>query len=363
MHVALTYNQKKDTRSSTVNDLAEPPSTSGFPTTLHVNDGQPVTSHDDAYAEWDSIETITAVKKALEEFHTVTMIEADEDAYRKLLVARPDIVFNIAEGFHGVSREAQIPAMLEFLRLPYTGSDPLTLATALDKARTKEILTYHEIPTAKFAVVESVNGVAPKGIHLPCIVKPVHEGSSKGVLDTSVVKTQKELSEQVARVVRTYHQPALVEEFLPGREFTVAVLGNDPDLQILPIVEIKFNDLPEGVNHIYSYEAKWIWDQVDHPIDVHECPAKISPLLKKEIESICTKTYFVMRCRDWCRIDLRLDAEGIPHIIELNPLPGILPDPEEHSCFPQAARTAGMSYNELIQRVLDIAIKRYKFNI
>lgn len=363
MHVALTYNQKKDSRSSTVNNLAELPSTSGFYNDLHVNDWSPLSPHDDSYAEWDSIETITAVRKALEERHTVTMIEADEDAYRKLLLARPDIVFNIAEGFNGVSREAQIPAMLEFLKIPYTGSDPMTLAIALDKARTKEILSYNGIPTAKFAIVERVNGVAPKGIRFPCIVKPIHEGSSKGVLDKSVVKTQKELSEQVTRVVKTYSQPALVEEFLPGREFTVAVLGNGADVQILPIVEIKFENLPEGVNHIYSYEAKWIWDQVEHPIDVHECPAKISPLLKKEIESVCVKTYSVMRCRDWCRIDIRLDAEGIPNVIELNPLPGILPDPEEHSCFPQAARTAGMSYNELIQRVLDIAIKRWKIAV
>jgi D-alanine-D-alanine ligase len=363
MHVALTYNQKKESRSSNNNDPVEPPSTSGFTYNPHVNDGLPIVTPDDAYAEWDSIETITAVKKALEEYHTVTMIEADEDVYRKLIVTRPDIVFNIAEGLHGVSREAQIPAILEYLHIPYTGSDPLTLATALDKARTKEILSYNGISTAKFVVVENVNGVTPKGIRLPCIVKPVHEGSSKGVLDTSVVKTHKELSEQVARVVHAYHQPALVEEFLPGREFTVAVLGNSPDVQVLPIVEIKFDALPEGVNHIYSYEAKWIWDQVEHPIDVHECPAKIPASLEKEIDAVCRKTYSVMRCRDWCRIDLRLDAEGVPHVIELNPLPGILPDPEEHSCFPQAARTAGMSYNKLIQRVLDIAIKRYKITI
>ncbi len=125
----------------------------------------------------------------MEEYHTVTMVEADEDAYRKLIVTRPDIVFNIAEGLHGMSREAQVPAILEYLHIPYTGSDPLTLATALDKARTKEILTYHGIPTAKFAVVRNINGAVPQGIKFPCIVKPVHEGSSKGVLDSSVVKT------------------------------------------------------------------------------------------------------------------------------------------------------------------------------
>lgn len=363
MHVALTYNQKKETRPNTVDDLVEPPSTSGFHYHPLVNDGLPLASHDDAYAEWDSIETITAVRKALEEYHTVTMIEADEDVYRKLIVTHPDIVFNIAEGLNGVSREAQVPAILEYLRIPYTGSDPLTLATALDKARTKEILSYHGIPTAKFAVVENVNGTMPKGMKFPCIVKPVHEGSSKGILNASVVQSKKELSVQVDRIVQTYQQPALIEEYLTGREFTVAVLGNDPDLRILPIIEIKFDALPKGVNRIYSYEAKWVWDQIDHPIDVHECPAKINSKLEKEIHDVCRATYSVMRCRDWCRIDLRLDGKEVPNVIELNPLPGILPDPEEHSCFPQAARTAGMSYNELIQKVLEIAIKRYKITI
>ncbi len=362
MHVALTYNQKKEKHQKAVDDLVEPPSQQDPDRLPTAHERIPIPSHEDAYAEWDSIETITAVRKALEEKYPVTMIEADEDAYRKLVVTRPDIVFNIAEGFHGVSREAQIPAILEYLRIPYTGSDPLTLATALDKARTKEILSYHGIPTAKFVVTDDCRGSVPRGMNLPCIVKPLHEGSSKGIIDASVVRTKKELSDQVERVVRTYSQPALIEEFLPGREFTVAILGNTPDAEVLPIVEIKFDALPAGVNPIYSYEAKWVWDQVEHPIDVHECPADIEPRLERSIRDICLETYAVMRCRDWCRIDVRLDENSIPHIIELNPLPGILPDPEEHSCFPQAARAAGMSYNELIQKVLELAIKRNKLH-
>jgi D-alanine-D-alanine ligase len=313
----------------------------------------------DEYAEWDTEETIIAVRDALEERHKVHLIEADKEAYEKFTALRPDIVFNIAEGFNGPSREAQIPAMLEMLGMRYTGSDPLTLGICLDKARTKEILTYNNIPTAKFLVAESLNDVHPFPLTLPCIVKPLHEGSSKGIKNNSVVNSISQLKEQVLEVLEVYHQPALIEEYLIGREFTVALLGNRNDLQVLPIVEIKFDALPPGVNPIFSYEAKWIWDQVDHPIDIHQCPANLNPTLKRNIEEVCKKTYNILRCRDWTRIDVRLDTHGIPNIIELNPLPGILPDPEEHSCFPQAARAAGLDYNQLINSVLDEALKRY----
>jgi D-alanine-D-alanine ligase len=139
----------------------------------------------------------------------------------------------------------------------------------------------------------------------------------------------------------------------------VAVLGNDSDIRVLPIVEICFDSLPDGVNPIYSYEAKWIWDTIENPIDVHECPAKITLKLQKEIEAVCCDAYKVLRCRDWCRIDIRLDEQGRPNVLELNPLPGILPNPEEHSCFPQAARAADMDYNTLINAVLNAGIKRY----
>ena len=116
------------------------------------------------------------------------------------------------------------------------------------------------------------------------------------------------------------------------------------------------------MNHIYSYEAKWILDRPESPLDIFECPAKISPSLNQEIEQLCLKAYSVLRCRDWCRIDVRLDAKGKPHIIELNPLPGILPNPEDNSCFPKAARAAGLNYNQLIQRVMWLAMKRYGLN-
>jgi D-alanine-D-alanine ligase len=133
-------------------------------------------------------------------------------------------------------------------------------------------------------------------------------------------------------------------------------------LNVLPIVEIKFDSLPAGVNRIYSYEAKWIWDRSDDPLDIFECPARIPTPLSDEIERICRKAYNVLRCRDWCRIDVRLDDAGQPHILELNPLPGILPKPEDNSCFPKAARAAGLGYDRLLQSVLGFAALRYQHN-
>lgn len=316
-------------------------------------------TRDDTYAEWDTIDTIHAVESALKKNHTVTLVEANEDVYPKLAALRPDIVFNIAEGLRGPSREAQVPAMLDFLGLPYTGSDPLTLAVCLDKGRAKEILSYHSVPTPAFLVIDDPNVIGSLTFSLPAIVKPVHEGSSKGVVDASVVRSQDDLRTQVKRVLDTYHEPALIEQFLPGREFTVALLGNGPDLRVLPLLETNFDRLPDGANPIYSYEAKWLWDTLDAPLDIHECPANVSPELRQSIEDICKRAYTVLNCRDWCRIDVRLDEHGVPHIIELNPLPGILPNPDEHSAFPMAARASGMDYDELLNHVLETAIKRH----
>ena len=313
----------------------------------------------DTYAEWDTEETILAVRTALEMHHDVTLIEANEQSYQELLHLKPQIVFNIAEGLRGSSRESQIPAILEMLGIPFTGSDSLTLGICLDKSRTKEILSYYKIPTPPFAVIRDIHQLSDLTISLPSIIKPLHEGSSKGIYNASVVRSEEELHQQVKKVIVEYEEPALVEKFLTGREFTVAILGNGFDVRVLPIVEIRFDSLPEGVNPIYSYEAKWIWDTIENPIDVHECPAKIPLKLQKEIEFICRETYRVLRCRDWCRIDIRLDEQDRPNVLELNPLPGILPNPVEHSCFPQAARAAGMNYNTMINAVLNAGINRY----
>jgi len=320
----------------------------------------------DEYAEWDNPETIDAVAAALSEKHHVVKIDCHpKNLYsiiETLQTEQPDICFNIAEGIGTVSREAQLPALLDMLGFRYTASDPMTLCITLDKARTKEILAYHQIPTPAFQLVSSAQDVEKMLTiekKFPLIVKPLHEGSSKGIFERSVVSNNAELNAQLNEVLLKYKQPALVEAFLSGREFTVAMLGNGDRVEVLPIVELSFEHLPKNSKQIYSYEAKWLWDDPQNPVEVFHCPASMSKVLEEKIADVCRRAFVAVRCRDWARIDVRLDADGNPHIIEVNPLPGILPNPDEHSCFPMAARQAGLSYNALINRVLDEAVKRY----
>ena len=332
MRVGLTYNLKRG-----------------------VKEGLP----SDWDAEWDSEETIDAVRSALSAQHDVVPLEADENIVENLKGSKPDIVFNIAEGSNGPNRESHVPAMLEMLGIPYTGSDPMTLSLCLDKGRAKEILSFYKVSNPRFQVVSSISERIKLKI-FPLIVKPLHEGSSKGVKNDALVFSPSELKKKVEEIIVQYHQPALIEEYLNGREFTVAVMGNNGDTKVLPIVEIKFDNLPKVINPIYSYEAKWIWDNSKNPLDIFQCPADIDGELRDNIEETALKAYKSLRCRDWCRIDIRLDSDNEPNILELNPLPGVLPKPEDNSCFPKAARTAGMSYNEMILSILNIARKRYK---
>jgi len=245
------------------------------------------------------------------------------------------------------------------LQIPYLGSDPLTLGICLDKSRAKEILTYHNIPNARFLVADQIEDVSRVNFGFPLIVKPISEGSSKGIFSSSLVKNVKEMEDEVKRILNSYNQSALIEEFLPGREFTVAVLGNGNEAETLPIIEIKYEDFPKDVVPLYSYEAKWILDTKENNFDVFECPAKLDKNLEDKIKETVLRTYNILKCRDWSRIDVRLDKNGVPNIIEINPLPGIMPDPNENSSFPKAARAAGMNYNQLIQSALYFAAKRY----
>jgi D-alanine-D-alanine ligase len=322
----------------------------------------------DVYAEWDSAETIDAVASALSAFGDVIRIEANESLPERLRAERPDIVFNIAEGLHGTNREAHVPAICEFFAIPYSGSDPFTLSLCLDKARTKDFLTAHGIPNARYAVIEDEASLArllageigPDSVFakFPLFVKPVHEGSSKGITEKNFVRDLGELEAQVRFLLATYDQPVIAEEFLAGAEFTCGVLGNGASAQVLPLVGMNFESLPEGALPIYGYEAKWVWDTPDEPLDIFECPARVSPALQRSIEDVVLRAYRILGCRDWSRIDVRLDATGRPNIVEVNPLPGILPNPEDNSCLPKAARAAGLSYDELIQSALQHAAER-----
>lgn len=347
LNVAIAYNVKPEEEKSFINNSSS-----------HSHP-HPDSSFNDTYAEWDTIDTIDAIKDALELIHNVSLVEADVNAYNNIKELNPDIVFNVSEGFNGISRESQIPAMLDMLQIPYTGSDPLTLATCLDKARTKEILTYHNIPNPNFIIAGNSKEMENFNLNFPVIIKPIGEGSSKGIFNSSLVSNVEELKEILEHRINEYSQSFIIEEFLPGREFTVAMLGNNGYSNVLPIVELNFNELPEDVHPIYSFEAKWIFDSPEHQLDLYSCPAKISSELEDKIKNIALNAFDILRCKDWSRIDIRLDKSGEPNIIEVNPLPGILPDPKNNSCFPKAARESGLDYNEMINTVLYHAAKRY----
>jgi D-alanine-D-alanine ligase len=326
--------------------------------TFNVKPSAAASGGDDRYAEWDEEETIAAVETVLSRAGEVVRVEAAEDLPFRLRDARPDIVFNIAEGLYGPNREAHVPAICEFWSTPYTGSDSLTMSLCLDKGRTKEILAHHGIPTAPFTVV---GGPAElDGFDAwPAIVKPVHEGSSMGITRASYCPSPDEARREIAGVVARYREPAIVEGWLGGREFTCGILGNGEQARALPIIELDFAALPKDALPIYSYEAKWIWDRPEAPLDIFRCPAPVEAALAAAIEKTALAAYRVLRCRDWARIDLRCDQRGVAHILEINPLPGIHPDPAMNSCLPKAARAAGLDYGEMILSVLRAGAARH----
>lgn len=355
--IGFAYNQKPESTN---------PEAVADPAKIRAHDGdfsRPVNeAHTaaDEYAEWDSAETIDAVEAALSELGDVVRLEATQEFPHHLREAKPDIVFNIAEGRGGPNRESHVPAICEFFGIPYSGSDPFTLSLCLDKGRTKEALAFHGIPTAPFAIIRSMDElvVASRRMLPPLFVKPIHEGSSKGITENNFCRNQTELEAQVEFLLENYQQPVLIEEFLPGEEFTCAILGNGADARVLPLVGIDFGSLPEGALPIYGFEAKWIWDRPENPLKMFHCPAKITEALRQSIEELALRAYGVLGCRDWARIDIRLDGHGIPNVLEVNPLPGILPNPADNSCLPKAARVAGLEYNELIQSCLQHAARR-----
>ncbi len=354
--IGLAYNQKPELQSlllsSSSADSREDEGENSR------SDEEPPSIRDE-FAEWDSPETIGAVEYALQKIGKVVRLEANEEFPDRLRRARPDIVFNIAEGLNGANREAHVPAICEFFGVPYSGSDPFTLSLCLDKARTKETLAFHRIATASFAVVRS-SADLPKAraLQLPLFVKPLHEGSSKGITDRNLCWDYDQLAEQTAFLLNAYRQPVLVEQYLPGKEFTCGVLGNGNEATVLPIVGMNFEALPEGALPIYSFDAKFVWDRPENPLDIFECPAKVSPSLRSAIESTVLSAFHALGCLDWARVDIRLDSAGIPNLIEVNPLPGILPRPEDNSCLPKSARAAGIGYDELIQSCLRHAATR-----
>jgi len=317
----------------------------------------------DRYAEYDDIETIDAVRTAIENAgYEVMLLEANSDFPEKVKNSNADFVFNIAEGINGASRESYVPAVLDALNIPYSGSGVLTQAITLNKSRKKEILNYHGIPTPKFQVFGNSRKKPEQELKFPLIVKPEAEGSSIGVTNNSLVFDIHSLRKQAGYVIKNYSQNALVEEYCNGREFTLGLIGNNHNVRVLPIVEIDFSHLPPDLHKFESYESKWIYDSPKSPVDPLICPAKINPGLKARLEKIAGNTFSALGCSDFCRIDIRLDSRGIPNVLDVNALPGLMPDPKSNSRFTRACYAYGMTYSEMIIEILNAALKRYNLS-
>jgi D-alanine-D-alanine ligase len=306
----------------------------------------------DQEAEYDSRDTIDALRKAIESFgHEVVELEATAELPVVLSNARVDVVFNLAEGIRGRNREAAVPALLEHLGIPYSGSDSASLCLCLDKVLAKKLVHQAGVLTSAHVQMSSAKDPLPKGWRFPAVVKPVAEGSSKGVLPTSVAHDETELRDLVQAVLSRYQQPALVEEYLPGREFTVGLLGEERP-RVLPPMEIIFN-AGAGEFPLYTLEHKLAWvDAVSYQV-----PARIEPKLHKELERAARAAFKALGCRDVARIDFRLDAEGRPSFIECNPLPGLSPGWSDLCLI---ASAAGIDYHSLVGEILAPALRRFR---
>ncbi|MBN2446810.1 MAG: ATP-grasp domain-containing protein [Phycisphaerae bacterium] len=304
---------------------------------------------EDQVAEFDSVATIAALEEALR-----SLGYAPERVGNGLALARQlatgrrwDLVFNIAEGLYGRSREAQVPALLEMYGIAYTFSDPLVCALTLDKAMTKRVVQSAGLRTPRFRVVSSLDDVESVDLEFPLFAKPLAEGTGKGVDSKSRVDSAEALKVVCARLLTVFQQPVLVEEYLPGREFTTAILGTGPNAAVLGTMEFTIRAGAPATD--YSYQVK---EQCEHCVDYFPMPT--GPL-REQVEDLALRAYRVLECRDTGRVDIRLDAWGRPAFIEINPLPGLHPT---HSDLPMIATQEGMVYEELIGRIVHSALAR-----
>lgn len=305
----------------------------------------------DAANELDTEETIAALESAVRaNGHETVRIGGARRLLRRAGEdgLDVDLVFNIAEGVSGRGREAQVPAILELLEIPYTGSDALTMAMSLDKGMSKKVFRSERVPTPDWFVAPDLTEVDAWEVEFPLFVKPIHEGTAKGVTTQSLVSDMRSLRRQVSRVLRTYRQPALVEEFLPGREFTTGIIGNTP-AGVLGTMEVIVAD--PGQETIYTGTSKAEFEEKMR----YRPGSEIEPGLRRRVEAVALAAHAALECRDFSRVDIRCDAEGRPCCMEVNPLAGLNPRTSDLAFI---ARFEGLTYEELIGRILTEAIGR-----
>jgi len=306
---------------------------------------------EDAFEEYDSLETVEAIGAAIQaKGHTAVKLGGGKDFLTHILKEKVDFVFNISEGrgnYRG--REAQVPSVLEMLGIPYSGSDPQCLAVCLDKHLTKKIVSLEGVCTPKWTVLSSDEAVDWDVLPYPAFVKPVWEGSSKGIRLNSLVRNPKQMRQVIHDLVNLYHQPILVEEFIAGEEITVGMVGNkNPDIVgIMRVVPRK-----KDGDFVYSLEIKRDYEKL---VD-YECPANLENKTLQKIQEFSLKAFESLECRDFARLDYRIDKNGTPYFLEINPLAGLNPRSSDLIIM---AKLVGISYNDLIGSILDAALRRY----
>ena len=301
-------------------------------------------------AEFDSPETIKAISDAIAaNGHEVIGLEADRTLPTALTAAEVDVVFNMAEGRGQRSREAQVPALLELLCIPYTGSDAVTLGVTLDKSLASSLVSARGVATPRGFVMRSTDDPMPSEFPFPAIVKPVHEGSSKGISNESIVFDEAGLRKRAGVIAARYEQPAICEEYVAGREITVGLLGSP--VRVLPPMEVVF--LEGGELSVYSFEVKRRFEELVR----YEVPAALTHEELSAVERASMAAFEALGCRDVARLDFRLDGQGTPYFLECNPLPGLAPGVGDLTFI---AEGAGLSFEELIGEILDCALRRIR---
>jgi len=302
----------------------------------------------DEVAELDSPVTVEAIRQALVSLgHEVELVGGVMPLARLLTEGRRwNMVFNFAEGMRGLAREAQVPALLDAWDIPYTFSGPEVLALSLHKGWTNAVLRAHGVPTAEFRIVSSVEDVDAVDLPFPLFVKPVAEGSSKGVSDKSLVRDRQALREVCAHILDTFCQPALVETFLPGREFTVGILGSGAQCRVLGVMEVLATARGDACAYTYANKQEWR-ERALYELAVDD--------LALEAAEVARAAWQALGCLDAGRIDVRLDVLGQARFIEVNPLAGLNP---ESSDLPILCGKIGLGYGELIAAIMESAMAR-----
>ena len=315
---------------------------------------EPQGKPEDALEEYDSLETVGAIAKAIEaQHHSVVKLGGGREFLNNVMGQRVDLVFNIAEGLGNYrSREAQVPSVLEMLGVPYSGSDPLCLAVSLEKPLAKRLVSFSGVATPRWQVVgdtRQLKEVEWGQFPLPAFAKPAHEGSSKGIRITSRLENSPQIVEAVTGLLEYYQQPVMVEEFISGEEVTVGVIGNSPPkvVGIMRVVPRKKTDC-----FVYSLEVKRDWES----LLTYECPALLGKGVLQDIADSSLKAYEALGCRDFARMDFRISPDGTPYFLEINPLPGLNPKSGD---LPIMAGKMGWTYEALISAVLNAALQRY----